>query len=90
MPKAKATQPTVTREINHRPFTDVEFDHSVADIAIIDDGSRIAEVIMRPVVTIAIDRATRTILGIGIAQFPIVALKNRIDDMTRRDLGSDK
>ena len=90
MPEAKATQPTVAREINHRSFTDVEFDHSQLDIAIIDDGSRIAEVILRPVVTIAIDRATRFILGIGVAQFPIEALKNCIDDTTRRDIGSDK
>jgi hypothetical protein len=53
-------------------------------------ASRIAEVILRPVVTIAIDRATRFILGIGVAQFPIEALKNCIDDTTRRDIGSDK
>ena len=86
----KATQLTVTTDISPRTIANVEFDHSQLDIAIIDDVEHVGELIMRPVVTIAIDRATRTILGIGVAQFLIAALPNCIDDMIRRDMGSDK
>jgi hypothetical protein len=83
-------KPTVTRDITPRSTADVQFDHSPLDVILIDGIEHGGTVILRPTLTVAIDRTTRTICGIGIAQFPMMALKNCISDMIRRAMESDK
>ena len=52
------TKPAVTREITRRSTADVEFNNSELDIALIDGIEHGGTVILRPILTVAIDRTT--------------------------------